>query len=110
MKHDRNLSFRTAECISKDELDGFLRQEHSKAEYEKLGIKNPKFYYFITKEPLEQSEKELERIDDKDIYTKEQSFFTDLSDYLSKSEYFVLEKKFYGNKENSNVLIYKIVS
>jgi len=110
MKHDRNLSFRTAECISKDELDGFLRQEHSKAEYEKLGIENPKFYYFITKEPLEQSDIFFEKIGKRDVYTREQSFFGEIFNHIKQNkDSFELKKIFYGNKPNANVYVYKIL-
>jgi len=110
MKHDRNLTVRAADCISKECIDLFLNQEYSKSEYEKLGIKNPKFYYLIVKEPLIESSNFLEKINNKDIYTIEQSFSKELFDYINQSKnIFKLIKIFYGNEPNANVFLYEII-
>jgi len=110
MKHDRNLSVRTAECTSKECIFQFLYQEYSKFEYEKLGIKNPKFYYLIVKEPLMQSNNFFKKIDDKDIYTTEQSFFEELFEYINQNKnLFKLKRIFYGNRPDANVFLYEII-
>jgi len=110
MKHDRNLNIRAADCKSKEGLDTFLNQEYPKSEYEKLGVKNPKFYYIIVKEPLKQSNNRIEKIGKRDIYTREQSFFKDFFNYIKEDGgRFKLKKIFYGNKPNANVFVYEIL-
>jgi len=110
MKYDRNLTIRAADCRAIEQLDAFLNQEYLKIEYEKFGVKNPKFHYFITKQPLKQSDNFLEKMGERDIYTNEQSFLKELFDYIGQNEkQFKLRKIFYGNSEETNVYVYEII-